>query len=651
MGRAACLIPERMEQNRQRLGLVNLLVLLVGGAVGLALGREAGSLAAPVAMVFIFMGFLVTLVSWFQMGLEARERLEQMEFDELSRGQGASGLFTKDAETFPARRSREQFERVLIPLFTTLLFLGQAAACVLLWRHLAQAQIVELSDAQTAQLKLALPLFGLFGVVLFLIGLYTANVARLEKVRLLRPSASYLLLGSGLCVALASILLLSEAGFLKTDDLKASPVDLISAKVLCALLGVMAVETLVALVLEGYRPRVKGKQARLLYDSRMVGFLGQPESVFKAAAHALDYQFGFKVSETWFYRFLEGAAAWVILAQFGALLASTCVVLINPGEQALLERFGRPVEGRDVLGPGLHFKLPWPVDAVHRYDTDRIQSFIIGVVQDEEEQHEKVELWTKGHAKEEYNLLVPSRETNAARASETGNIPPVNLLTINLPVHYQITNLTDWAYRNSEPGKLLETLTERELTRYLVSVDLNDIMLQGRETAAEAIRERLEKSAQASQLGVRILFTGLQNIHPPVTVGADFEKVVSATQTREATILTARAEALQTNAMSRSESYRKLRLAEAEKERLEVSARARSASFTNQIPAYQAAPAVYSTRAYLKVLQEASVAARKYVLAATNTQDVIQLNLEDKFTTDLLRIPTTVEKVVKKADH
>jgi len=184
-----------------------------------------------------------------------------------------------------------------------------------------------------------------------------------------------------------------------------------------------------------------------------------------------------------------------------------------------------------------------------------------------------------------------------------------------------------------------------------VSVDLNDIMLQGRETAAEAIRERLEKSAQASQLGVRILFTGLQNIHPPVTVGADFEKVVSATQTREATILTARAEALQTNAMSRSESYRKLRLAEAEKERLEVSARARSASFTNQIPAYQAAPAVYSTRAYLKVLQEASVAARKYVLAATNTQDVIQLNLEDKFTTDLLRIPTTVEKVVKKADH
>ena len=640
-----------MEQNRQRLGLVNLLVLLVGGAVGLALGREAGSLAAPVAMVFIFMGFLVTLVSWFQMGLEARERLEQMEFDELARGQGASGLFTKDAETFPARRSREQFERVFIPVFTILFFLGQAAAGFFLWRHLAKAQIVELGDVQASQLKLALPLFGLFGVVLFLIGLYTANVARLEKLRLLRPSAGYLLLGAYLSFLMVGILVSTEAGFFKTDVLKASPVDLISAKVLCVLIGVMAFETLVALVLEVYRPRVKGKAARLLYDSRMVGFLGQPESVFKAAAHALDYQFGFKVSETWFYRFLERAAAWVILAQFGALLLSTCVVLINPGEQALWERLGRPVEGRNILEPGLHFKLPWPIDEVRRFDTERIQSFIIGVVQDEDEQHEKVELWTKGHALEEYNLLVPSRETNAARAAEPGTIPPVNLLTIKLPVHYQITNLTDWAYHNSQPGKLLETLTERELTRYLVSVDLNDIMLKGRETAAEAIRERLEKAAQASQLGVRILFTGLQNIHPPVTVGADFEKVVSATQTREAAILTARAEALQTNAMARSESYRKLRQAEADKQRLEVSAVARSASFTNQIPAYQAAPAVYSTRAYLKIFQESSTAARKYVLAGTNTQDVIQFNLEDKFTTDLLRVPTTVEKVVKKPEH
>lgn len=634
-----------MEQNRQRLGLVNLLVLLVGGSAGLALGRETGSLAAPVAMVFIALGFLVTLISWFQMRLEEQERLEQMEFDELSRGQAGGGLFTKEAETFPARRSREQFERLFLPVFTVLLFLGQAAACFLLWRHLGKAQIVELK-----QPLLAMSLFGLFGLVLFLIGIYTANLARLEKQRLLRPSAGYLLLGAGLCFVVVGILAAMEAGLFKSDQQPASPVDLLGAKILCGLLAVIALETLLGLLLELYRPRVKGRPARLLYDSRLVGFLSQPESIFKSAAHALDYQFGFKVSETWFYRFLERAVAWVILAQFGALVASTAFVVINPGEQALLERFGRPVAGREVLGPGFHFKLPWPIDRIHRYGTERIQSFIIGIERDEgHEEHDSVELWTKSHAKEEYNLLVPSREGLLTNRSE-GNIPPVNLLTVKLPVHYQITNLVDWAYNNAAPGDLLEKLTERELMRYLVSVDINDIMLKGRALAAETIRDRLEKAASANRLGVRVLYTGLQGIHPPVTVGADYEKVVAATQTREAVVLKARAYGLSTNAQARAEAYRKLRQAEAEKEEFQTAALARAASFTNQIPAYQAAPEVYATRAYLKVLQQASAKARKYVLAATNTQDVFQFNLEDKITMDLLRVPTPVEKPAPKSE-
>ena len=79
----------------------------------------------------------------------------------------------------------------------------------------------------------------------------------------------------------------------------------------------MAVETLVQLVLEIYRPRVKGKVERPLYESRLVGLLGQPEGLITTAAQALDYQFGFKVSETWFYRFFERALGWLLLLQVG----------------------------------------------------------------------------------------------------------------------------------------------------------------------------------------------------------------------------------------------------------------------------------------------------------------------------------------------
>jgi hypothetical protein len=150
----------------------------------------------------------------------------------------------------------------------------------------------------------------------------------------------------------------------------------------------------VGLVLEIYRVRLKGKEARLLYDSRLVGLLGQPEALITTAAHALDYQFGFKVSETWFYRFLEKALAWLVLAQLGILVLSSCIAVIPPGEKALLERGAGRWRGREVIGPGLHFKMPWPVDQVYRYRTDRIQSFIVGA----EPETLKTIQWTVPHA-------------------------------------------------------------------------------------------------------------------------------------------------------------------------------------------------------------------------------------------------------------
>src|SRR5207245_10573257 len=113
----------------------------------------------------------------------------------------------------------------------------------------------------------------------------------------------------------------------------------------------LAVENAVVLVLEIYRPRIKGKVARVLYESRLVGLLSHPEGIFTTAAHVLDYQFGFKVSETWFYRFLQKAFLWLLLAQLGILLLSTSLVFIESGQQALLERFRPP---RYPLGPAPH---------------------------------------------------------------------------------------------------------------------------------------------------------------------------------------------------------------------------------------------------------------------------------------------------------
>jgi len=59
--------------------------------------------------------------------------------------------------------------------------------------------------------------------------------------------------------------------------------------------------------------------------------------------------------------------AWIAVAAIALAVGSSCLFTIDEGEVAIVTRFGRPLDG--VAGPGLHAKLPWPVDAVVRIDS------------------------------------------------------------------------------------------------------------------------------------------------------------------------------------------------------------------------------------------------------------------------------------------
>jgi regulator of protease activity HflC (stomatin/prohibitin superfamily) len=618
-----------MERNTQKSGLINLLALLMVGVAGFIVARVAGSLAGQVTAAFIGIGALVAAVSWFQTRLEENERLEKLEFEELIKSRSGSALFeTRDAESFPAQRSREQFERFFVRAFTVVLFLVQAAGALLLWRWLSISTTV----IEVRQLALALALFGLFFLVLFILGRFSAAIARLEDHRLLRPSASWLLLGAYLCLAVALGLVGVWADFPRTD--------FYFARILCGLLGLLALETLLTLVLEIYRPRVKGKVARPLYESRLVGLLGQPEGLITTAAQALDYQFGFKVSETWFFRLVQRHLPALIAAQVAVLLLSTCVVFIDPGEQGILERFGKPLDGRAVLSPGGHLKLPWPIDKVFRYRTEQIQTFDVGFTPDPRYQQMQTIVWTVPHSKED-NFLVANRETATVETGEqpaARRAPPVSLLSVSIPVQYRITNVLAWAYNYQGPTNLLQDVATREVVRYLVNVDLNEIMSHNRLAASEILRRRIQEAADALHLGVGILFVGLQGIHPPVNVAGDYEKVVGADQDRRARLLNANADAFRTNVLAGARAFAVTNEALALRQRLEVGSLAKAALFTNQIPAFEAAPSVYRQRLYFQTFARAAANPRKYILLTTNTQDVIVFDLQDRIREDLLNL-------------
>ena len=280
-------------------------------------------------------------------------------------------------------------------------------------------------------------------------------------------------------------------------------------------------------------------------------------------------------------------------------------MFIDAGEQAVLEHFGKPVA---TLGPGAHFKLPWPADKIYRFRTEQIQSFAVGYTPDAQSEAANTILWTVAHAKEE-NFLVANRAlvtsaTTSAGTNDTAKAQAVGFITVSIPVQFQITNVMDWVYKNSEPDALLQDLATREVIHYFAGVDLNEVLSQGRLQAADALRDRIQNSANARSLGAKIIFVGLQDIHPPTAneVAATYEKVVGAEQTKLAKILDAEAAAIRTNALADAQAFTVTNVADANRIRQVTSAFARAALFTNQIPAFAAAPSVYRQRLYLQKL-------------------------------------------------
>jgi regulator of protease activity HflC (stomatin/prohibitin superfamily) len=608
-----------MEQNSKRIGLINWVVLLLATIGMLLVTRFVSTAAGVLGTLLAGYGFYVALMSYFQMSLIERENFERLEIEELSKSRGSESLFaTAGGDTFPAKRSREQFERFFIPGLTILLFVLQLLGAYLPWKEIAA-----MPPIFTPRATLAMSLLGLMGLVLFLLGKYSSGLVRLQKQKYLRPGGAYLLLTAYACFAVTADIAAVLAGFGKTDQ--------ILARILCVVVALIAVETLLGLVLEIYRVRMRGTDARLLYESRLVGLLGQPEAIITTAAHALDYQFGFKVSESWFYRFLEKALGWLIVAQFVIFALSTCFVVIEPGDQALLERFGRPLGGDGVIGPGLHLKMPWPIDQTINYHTQQIQRFIIGAEPDQS----PTLAWAKTHSKEE-NFLVASQITADTAA---GKAPPVNLLAVSIPVQYQITNLAMWAYINEDPDTLLRGITTREVVQYLASADFDNLMSRGREVAGAELLKNMQRAVDDQKMGARIVFVGLEDIHPPTKVAKKFEEVVGAAETREANILQATAYATTSNALASAQASNVVWTADASAHQMATNSAARAMLFADQQQAYAAAPGangIYETRAELDTIVKNSAPIRKYILVTSNTPDILIYNLEDKVRSELI---------------
>src|ERR1700744_3035603 len=106
----------------------------------------------------------------------------------------------------------------------------------------------------------------------------------------------------------------------------------------------------------------------------------------------------------------------------------------------------------------------------------------------------------------------------------------------------------------------------------------------------------------------------------------------------------AAAQAISQTVMAEAQSFAIIQTAQAKQLQTETAAFARAALFTNQIPSYEASPAIYKRRAYLQAFPDATKNSRKYVMLVTNTQDVLIFDLKDAIRDDLMNLNVPNDK-------
>ena len=470
------------------------LLLAAAGLSGLAVLANLtlatrGVTALPGAVApFNAVALMLALLVWLRLRLRRLAEDERRE-EELARREGPEGSLFEEGEfaAFTAARGRDQFERFAVPVVAPLLAVLQGAWAYFLYRAYMPGE-------GGAYLWVASVLAGQ-AFLLFLLSRYILGLSRLP--------ASSLLRGPGVILGVSSLAaVLAAAGTVISNTLH-RPAERVLFLVRAAYLAVLAVESLLNFIGEVYRPRAGRGQVNRAYESRVSGLFTDPASWVNSVAQALDYQFGFNVSETWFYRFLQGALLPLVVFQLAVLYLLSTMVFIQPEEVGVRERFGKPVAGESgILEGGMHLKWPWPFETVRRFPAQRVQSFHIGVSHDEHGEAPEVYDEEHGHVppprpgEEREDLVIWAREHHAApdvflvaseATSDQGQeTVPVNFLNVDIPVEYRIRDVVQYAYNHADPAGTLRQIAERTFSREAAGRDLFEIMATRKQEIAES---------------------------------------------------------------------------------------------------------------------------------------------------------------------
>lgn len=615
-------------------GVAGVLQTLLAVSLYLAAARCGQAVAvgfiwqtASILMISALTAFLSSVHSWFA-GMAQEERQRDQRSTERD------GKMFRDELDADRRQQRAlaQFRVVIVPILLILISILEAGLSFWILR-LASVSANLPPPADVSPVLLCASILAISAVTLFIFGKYCAGIAFHNQQHFLRPIAGRMSFAAVVCcLALITAILYYW---------KLTNVPTIFTYAACLAAMFLAVERVVLWLMDMYRPQADKADKFPVYESRALALFVQPRGFMANLVDIVDYQFGVTISEAWIVATLKTVLLPLFVAQLATLALLTTIVYVQPHETGVVERWG--TTSQETLSPGLYCRWPWPVARVQRVPTARIQQITWNGPPSEANhaataQQKPARLWHDEQFAANLFLTGGSGTTSRTEAEPSSPAGSVNIAAVTMTVQYTIADPVLFVSSHRDAKKLLTDLSRRELVRYLSGHEFRQLMTLGSADMRAALRQALQGTADANQLGVHIVDVAIPDLQPPPQLAPVFQSLIDAQEQKRQRLVEAEQFAYEATTLADRDANRIVREAESETARITSMAAVEQSNFARQREIYHRYPELYRGRRAMDMMEAWLKDVEKIVLTTEGAHEVFNLELK-KAPPDLLSAP------------
>ena len=279
----------------------------------------------------------------------------------------------------------------------------------------------------------------------------------------------------------------------------------------------------------------------------------------------------------------------IALAVFVALYILSGIYVVQPNERGVVLRFGKVIHDR--VGPGIHYRYPYPIERVERPNVTEIRRMSIGY---------KLKDSIRG-------ISPPPEEMQFLTGDE-------NIIDIRMLIQYIVKDPGVFLFSFIEPHWMVRKEGEAALTRIVGATGVDGVLTTEKHVIQELVKKEMQLALDAHGCGIDIQSAQLQEVSPPSEVAFAFKEVASAREDRNKLVNEAKGYRNNLIPNARGQAAKSRKAARAYRTEKINMAQGDAARFLSMLAEYRNAKELTSTRLYIEAMEEILPRVKKYIV-------------------------------------